>query len=270
MKKKIAYFAGALCLAFSFILPVSADELHGENDWSVEFSASKEMVSNFSSNQFDDILDGMQPGDSAQFQVNVVNNFSSETDWYMTNEVLKSLEDDSLTAKGGAYSYVLTYTNPAGVVETLYNSEEVGGENHLKDRVGLHEATNALEEFFYLDTLKTGESGKVSLYVLLDGETQGNDYQDTLGQLQMNFAVELPTVSEGHTEQEKIVYRYHDNHIVKTEEDKIMYSGISMVKTGDETKFIGLFILAGVFGAILLVMSIVGFKLRKQMKEGQE
>ena len=33
--------------------------------------------------------------------------------------------------------------------------------------------------------------GIITLEVALDGETQGNSYQDTLADLQMNFAVEL-------------------------------------------------------------------------------
>ena len=44
--------------------------------------------------------------------------------------------------------------------------------------------------FFYLKTLEPGESGNVKLLVGLDGESQGNVYQDTLAKLMMNFAVE--------------------------------------------------------------------------------
>ena len=46
------------------------------------------------------------------------------------------------------------------------------------------------EDYFFLERLDKGEKGTVSLFVKLDGETQGNDYQDTLARLQMNFAVE--------------------------------------------------------------------------------
>ena len=44
--------------------------------------------------------------------------------------------------------------------------------------------------FFSLDTLEPGENGTVNLTVGLDGESQGNIYQDTLAKLMMNFAVE--------------------------------------------------------------------------------
>ena len=47
-----------------------------------------------------------------------------------------------------------------------------------------------MDEFFYLDRLASGENGKIGLTVALDGETQGNGYQNTLAKLQLAFAVE--------------------------------------------------------------------------------
>ena len=68
--------------------------------------------------------------------------------------------------------------------------ETVGGESEQAERQGLYEATSGLEDSFYLDTLKSGEAGEISLRVALDGETQGNDYQNTLARLRLNLAVE--------------------------------------------------------------------------------
>ena len=42
----------------------------------------------------------------------------------------------------------------------------------------------------FFTRLESGKSGIVTLKVVLDGETQGNTYQNTLASLQMNFAVE--------------------------------------------------------------------------------
>ena len=69
--------------------------------------------------------------------------------------------------------------------------ERHGGEHKAGQREGLREATSNLEDYFYLDTLSTNQSAKITLKVALDGETQGNDYQDTLANLMMKFAVEL-------------------------------------------------------------------------------
>ena len=108
----------------------------------------------------------------------------------MTNEVLSSLEDSQSMANGGAYGYRLAYINSLGEETILYSSENVGGEKGSAAGEGLHEVTDNLEEFFYLDRLEPGASGMVTLKVVLDGETQGNTYQNTLASLQMNFAVE--------------------------------------------------------------------------------
>ena len=43
---------------------------------------------------------------------------------------------------------------------------------------------------FHLVNLDKNDSGTVNLSVTLDGESQGNIYQDTLAKLKMNFAVE--------------------------------------------------------------------------------
>ena len=57
-----------------------------------------------------------------------MNEDKEKTDWYMTNEVLKSLEDSVSVAEGGAYTYILTYKDAAGTETVLYSSEVVGGE----------------------------------------------------------------------------------------------------------------------------------------------
>ena len=279
VKKRIGMLLLTVLICMATNITVLADELSGGSDWLVEFNAKKEMVSNFSTANFDDVLDYMQPGDSASFQVEIKNSYETATDWYMTNKVLKSLEDASKTASGGAYSYILTYTDPKGKIITLYNSEEVGGESYLKDLEGLHEATSALTDFFYLDTLEKNAVGKVSLYVKLDGETQGNDYQDTLAQLQMNFAVEIAPVSEGHEKTQRYEERYVDKRIIITEEDQYVINDenvattnnipVLTVKTGDDTMVLPLVITAGILGLLLVVVGVAGIRLRKQIKRGR-
>lgn len=245
-----------------------AEELHGDLDWKIEFQADKQMVSNFTNESFEDILSFMQPGDSARFQIAIENDYPTQVDWYMTNEVLRSLEDTSTVAKGGAYSYILTYTNPEGQIRTLYNSEAVGGENYLGNLQGLHEATDALKNYFYLDSLSSGAKATVQLFVLLDGETQGNDYQDTLAQLKMNFAVELPAEYKG----EKTVFRYEgkkrDKHITEYGEKIYIDDEATplIVKTGDETNMTILFVIAGVLGILLAILAGMGIRLRKELK----
>lgn len=56
-----------------------------------------------------DSMSEIQPGDSITLHVQLTNQDSSNTDWYMTNEVLQTLEDAQDSASGAAYEYRLTY-----------------------------------------------------------------------------------------------------------------------------------------------------------------
>ena len=88
-----------------------------------------------------------------------------------------------------------------------------------------------------IGTLKKGEEATVSLYIELDGETQGNDYQSALANLELNFAVE----------------------VLETEE---------VVKTGDESNLLPYFIVMAVSGAVLLGIAIfLVIRRRKNRKE---
>lgn len=188
MKKRISLMA-VLLLLLAAPLRVYAEEYSGGEDWSVTFDGDS-MESNFKSTDIDDAVYALQPGDTVSFTIALCNSYDGDTYWYMTNQVLESLEDSQDVASGGAYSYILTYVDPDGNSEILYSSESVGGETVNESGEGLHQATDSLEDYFYLDQLSQGESAAITLTVTLEGETQGNSYQDTLAKLQMNFAVE--------------------------------------------------------------------------------
>ena len=68
------------------------------------------------------------------------------------------------------------------------SSTSHGGENNGE---GLHQATNAADEWFFIQALKKGQSGKTKLYVKFDGDSEVNDYMDTQGELLIAYAVEL-------------------------------------------------------------------------------
>ena len=253
-KKMILPLMLAAVVILGAPLGAMADTLKGGDDWSVKFTSGKKMVSTFKTSQMDDVLMGLQPGDSAEFEIKLSNEYDENTRWYMTNKVLYSLEDRSKNhdTAGGAYTYKLTYTNPKGKVTTLFDSNTVGGEEISVAGEGLHEATDALEDYFHLDDLTKGQAGTIDLVVSLDGETQGNDYQDTLADLQMNFAVELgetttPTSS--------------------TEETKKSTTSRSVVKTGDDSDLNRYYIMGGISGALLLVLGFVSLSTRKKEEE---
>ena len=193
MKKKLVCMLLILCLLGSLSVCAYAEHYYGSSEWYVTFTSDGKMDDNLDQKEWNDDLAGLQPGDDLTMTITLTSKHSSNTNWYMKNEVLKSLEDKSANSAtaGGGYTYILTYTDPKGIVDELYNSDTVGGEHKAGQREGLREATSNLEDYFYLDTLSTNQSAKITLKVALDGETQGNDYQDTLANLMMKFAVEL-------------------------------------------------------------------------------
>ena len=237
MKKRILTLAVTLTFVLAFSVTAFAEERQGAEGWQVIFDG-KNMNSNFSAANMDDEIYNMQPGDSVELTIALKSNYNGKTDWYMRNQVLESLEDAG-KAEGGAYDYLLTYTDIAGKTTTLYSSEYFGGEGRYNG-VGLHGATKTLDEFFYLDRLGNGEAGTVKLKVRLDGETQGNDYQNTLAKLQMDFATEVAESDGGG-------------------------GGRRPVRTGDQSRILLYVILSLAAGMTLLIIAIM--RLRGEREE---
>lgn len=194
MKKRYGCIALAVFLLAGSVLTVHAEDYERKDGWKAEFTGES-IESNFSSKDFAVAVGDLLPSDSITIYVKVKNGSKKVTDWYMSNEVLQSLEDSS-PANGGAYTYELTWKG-TGAKTTLYSNESVGGRDERPANLqGLHEAMDNLEEFFYLDQLSSGEEGQISLRVALNGETQGNNYQNTLARLRLNFAVEEVAAGE--------------------------------------------------------------------------
>ena len=234
MKKTIALILALGCLTLASP-GARAEHLTGKDGWNVTFTTENKLVSNFRTADYNDPVAGLQPGDDITFTVTLQSQNEQTADWYMTNEVLHSLEDRSKSgSKGGAYSYTLTYIGPKQT-RVLYDSDTVGGDTVSAAGQGLNEATSALKNYFFLDTLSKGQSAKVTLKVALDGESQGNRYQDTLADLRMNFAVQVRET------------------VVKT----------PSAKTGDETRLAPLFGLLALSGGGLLSLGALDLRRRK-------
>lgn len=253
MKRRIGVLLlTACCLIAGTAMQVRAEETEGK----VEFTPENKMESDFTSEEIARMVSGVQPGDTVTFTVDLSNKNSETTDWYMTNKVLESLEKYNNDASGGAYTYRLVYTR--GTYENvLYDSSEVGGETVSGAGQGLSEATHSLEGWFYLDTLSTGQSGKVELTVGMDGETEVNTYQNTQAALQLNFAVE---VRPGVTEVEETVTTTDDSTSRRT----------TIVRTGDETNLLPFYIAMMLSGILILVLAFYSMKQgKKEKKEGK-
>ena len=222
---------------------VFAEDRQGASGWEVSFDGKK-MKSNFSAANMGDEINAMQPGDSVELTISLKNSFNGQADWYMKNEVLNALEDAG-GAAGGAYVYLLTYTDGAGETTTLYSSEKFGGEGRYNG-VGLHGATTTLEDYFYMDRLGKGDKGTVKLKVALDGETLVNNYQNTYARLQMDFATEL--VRPGDADP-------GSNRNVRNRE---------VIKTGDQSQVM-LYMLM-MLGAGFVLLLVVFLRLRREQR----
>ncbi len=260
MKKKCLGMLLAFCLFACTGMEVRADDLYGQSGWKVTFTAQNKMESNFGRGDMDEAISGMQPGDNITFTLDLGSENSKVTDWYLTNEVVKSLEDQSANAEigGGAYTYYLAYTSSNRTV-VLFDSDTVGGE----DSEGLREATGALADYVYLDTLSPGQSGSITLRVALDGETQGNAYQDTLANLQMQFAVEVrpepvTVVEEGPP----------DTPSPGTPDEPGTPGRTTIVRTGDDTNLMPYVVAMAISGILFLLLGIYGMKQNKKEKKG--
>ena len=230
MKKKILCLAMTVIMAAGVHTTAFAKDYQGADGWQVNFTGGK-MESNFKSSDVTDELANIQPGDSIELKVQLKNSDSTDTDWYMTNEVIQTLEDAQSSAEGGAYEYKLTY---------------IGSDNAGE---GLKQIDSSTEEYFYLGRLASNNTGTVHLTVGVEGETQGNGYQLTLAKLRMNFAVEK--VSAGKT--------ITKNKIVKT---------TNTVKTGDTARILLFCLLALISGLILLAYGI--YTLNKNTKRRRQ
>lgn len=283
-----------LLLTFGMVagLAVSAfaTDHQGSQDWLVTFDGKK-MNQNFSSDSMADAFSGesIQPGDTITMKVSIKNTYDGKTDWYMSNAVVASFEDTgtaSGSTKSSAYTYTLTYYPPSGSSQLLYNSHDVGGDvqDYTTTR-GMGEATEGLKDFFKLDTLSKDQSGYLTLVVHLDGETEGNSYQDTLAQLKMNFAVELadepdspttpstpnrpttpttPTTprppSSSTTTNRTVTTPTPTNNTTTTERN--------VVRTGDEFNLVPYLVAACISGLLLLTLIVVMVK-RKSAKNSK-
>ena len=228
------------------LTPVTAlAESQTGKTWNVTYNSAGKLEDDFTSAEYMDQISGLEPGDDITFTVNLSHQNSDSADWYIRNDVIKSLEDAS-SAEGSAYEYVLDYSGPKS--RNLYSSDVVGGD----EGDGLHDATDALsdDDFLYLDTLSKGDSATVTLHVALDGETEGNAYFDTLARIKLAFAVEPNPEPEN---KERVVRREIPRRRI--------------VQTGDETRLFPFYVAMLVSGLLFAGLAVKSVRERKKEDE---
>ena len=122
MKKKILCLAMTVIMAAGVHTTAFAKDSQGADGWQVHFTGGK-MDSNFEKLRL--LLTSWQissrvTASNSRFSLRTPT--VRDTDWYMTNEVIQTLEDAQSSAEGGAYEYKLTYVGSDNAEKVLYDS----------------------------------------------------------------------------------------------------------------------------------------------------
>lgn len=279
MKKIIFSLLLAVLLTVALAVAAFAEDFTGPT-WSVNYNGSS-LTNDFDTTAFTEAMSDLLPGDSITFTVELTTDADGETDYWMNNKVIQSFEDGS-SASGGGYRYELTYDGPDGSRD-IYSSGSVGGDSNSAGEEGLH-TVEGLEAYFFLGTIKSGEKGTLTLVIALDGATQGNGYQGTQADLQLNFAVEHRT-TESSQSSESSESSESSQSSTPQKSQPSESSHISMgdptvsrtsnpgdkstvvVETGDELKMMPFLIISAVSGIALLVVVAFRLKASKQKRE---
>ena len=107
----------------------------------------------FDSNTIATKVRGLEPGDDVTFRVEFKNKYKDTTYWYMKSQVMKTLEQSFDRSENGGYTFKLTHIKPNGDRQVLFSNEQVGGDAKVAGMEGLHQATNATKEWFFIQKL---------------------------------------------------------------------------------------------------------------------
>ena len=252
------HYSLTILLTLMFVLLMTAAAFAQDSTFKGSCSYDgEEITSDFSTEDFAATVSGMEPGDTVDMKITYTNDSEARTEWYMENEVLETLEEAKDQAKNGGYTYILENIGPDKTVTTLFDNS-IGGENESVDLEGLKQATNATQEYFFIQELKKGETATTHLHVEFDGETEVNDYMDTSGKLMLSYAVEEVPSGTEIEEKEKVV-------------NKVVYKNRRVgnrVNTGDRNNLLML-VLVNVVAVILLIAAVIVYR-RSRREDGEE
>lgn len=296
MRKRMNALTITAAMALLLTLPMTAHATEGTevltpsgDPFRVTFTQDEKLNSNFEKSDMKEGISGMMPGDVASFSVELDNGDNGETQWYIRNTIITSLEESGRPggmaekagkggkpggASDGAYTYRLVYTPPEGASEVLFDSSALGGDGTK----GLHEADEALKDYIYLGTMKAGQKGKITLEVGLDGETQGNGYMIRSADLGMNFAVIPEETGAPGSGTHRVVRReVVNNTVVYLDEngDPVPLDDLSaylrnggLIKTGDDTALSAWVMAACASGVALMMYWFFAMGRKKKEAEG--
>lgn len=104
---------------------IETDEDTLRAQWTVTFTGEAMVSDGYDTTQ---TLQDMQPGDTAEFTINLVNAYDGEVDWYVKNMVADSMEQGKENNTGAAYEYELIDIDEDGTETVLYSNTRIGGD----------------------------------------------------------------------------------------------------------------------------------------------
>lgn len=243
MKKK----SGILGMLLALFLGLGTVSLAADAEPTVTFDGKQIVHSNYDVTDFGDAFDNMLPSETRTQEILLKNADQRAIDFYMSAQVLKSLQE---IGADNAFYHVSLDLVQNGISTRIYGDGQelvtVGGSNN--GARGLKELDDSLDTYYLLAVMKAGETAKLQLTVELDGESGDNVYMARDGKIQFDFRVQYddPKAPEVITVKGDPVV-----HVVK--KVQTIYRG---VKTGDQAP-IAIFVGALVFAAILILLVLL-------------
>ena len=201
---------------------------------------------NVDKNEFSNKFTGMIPGETRSEEFTLSNQDDRELRFYINASVLSDLTNDNISASGAVYTITLLRDG-----EEFYRGIIGGVEGTLKDLNSGNISQNQL-----IASLKKG----------IDGESMNNDYQNTVGQLRLEFNVEqgeVATPDDVVIKKENVIYV--EKPVKKTTEKKKDKTILERISTGDTTA-------VGLLAVIVFISGAAGILIikRKGVKQHEK
>ena len=175
-----------------------------------------------------------------------------ELRFYINASVLSDLTNDNISASGAVYTITLLRDG-----EEFYRGIIGGVEGTLKDLNSGNISQNQL-----IASLKKGESSRITMKIGIDGESMNNDYQNTVGQLRLEFNVEQGEVA---TPDDVVIKKENVIYVEKPTEKKKDKTILERISTGDTTA-------VGLLAVIVFISGAAGILIikRKGVKQHEK
>lgn len=250
-KRKKGLLLMILLFAFAMVLPAAAADKA-----TVTYSGDGDNFDIENETALTQAFDGMEPGETREAAVTLINNSDKKMNFYFSGQVLDNIAENSNGGDGDQEAIYTVELNRSG--ETIFqglvgskNNTEIQNQD-LADNLGM----DFLKENTLIATLESQESTEFSVTIQLDGDSVGNAYQYTEGSFEFRFSVgDAAKGAETIVNRETVV-----NKITKTAANTI-----KSIKTGDKAAIVPLALIAA--AALILIIVIVIMKRRKNRED---